>query len=656
MADNNKKINVSSEQIKANIKAINDYNNSLRESKLILIDELDIQERIKKETEIEANNKLLAIERERLIIAAKNEGVKIDKDTKRTLKDIETTQKSIVKELRTESLLRKTLTESFKVYKQEALKIIPFLMQSDKTIRNTVLNLGLSGTKANELRLTFEQSAGIVARLGGGLEDIQKIQEAYTEETGKANVLTAEMVKNTFLIGKGTSLGVEGASRLVGQFDIIGRSAKDTTQFVQNIVDVSERMGINSNKVLKNISDNFKRLNTYNFQQGSKGFAQMAMYAEKMKINMNDALNSADIAKSLEGAIDLTAQLQVMGGEFAKTDPFEMLFLSRNDPAKFTEKIADMTKGIVSFRKNADGTFEKFISPADRDRLAAVAKSMGMEASALTEIAQRQADIQRMRKQMSGMNLTENEKKLIEGAAKFNTETGKYEVSLAGKMHDISSLTKEQAESFAKQSVSLEKRAEANQTFEDVLKSTIMELKVTLLPILQTVNKVLVWVRETITPFMDKLTSGSNAWLKVVGAFAGVTIIWKGITIGLQSAASKLGSAITSKINLGSKVKTSSKLTETVEDGIKNNGGNANAGKGMLRGGAGIGAAALGIGAGIGAAAVGISKLADSMSKLNTEQLAALPKVIYSLAAAFFAFTPAIIAVSTASTAGSFLV
>ena len=48
-----------------------------------------------------------------------------------------------------------------------------------------------------------------------------------------------------------------------------------------------------------------------------------------------------------------------MGGEFAKTDPFEILFLSRNDPAKMQEKLADMTKGLVSFRKMSDGTFEK---------------------------------------------------------------------------------------------------------------------------------------------------------------------------------------------------------------------------------------------------------------------------------------------------------
>jgi hypothetical protein len=163
--------------------------------------------------------------------------------------------------------------------------------------------------------------------------------QGYADETGRARVLSAEMVKDITAIGQGTGLGIEAATRLGAQFELMGFDAKTTMDYVQGVVDTSERMGVNTTKVLKNISDNFKKLNTYTFQQGVKGFAQMAMYAEKFKIDIGQALNAASVSKTLEGAIDLTAQLQVMGGEFAKTDPFEMLFLSRNDPAKFTEKI-----------------------------------------------------------------------------------------------------------------------------------------------------------------------------------------------------------------------------------------------------------------------------------------------------------------------------
>ena len=507
-----------------------------------------------------------------------------------------------------------------------------FLQQQDKVIKNTVLNLGLSGTKAELLRNSFEQSAGFAARLGGSIEDVQNITQGYADETGRARVLSAEMVKDIVAIGKGTGLGIEQAAKLGAQFELMGFDARSTMEYVQGVVDTSERMGVNTTKILKNINDNFKRLNTYTFQQGTKGFAQMAMYAEKFKIDIGAALNAADVAKSLEGAIDLAAQLQVMGGEFAKTDPFEMLFLSRNDPAKFTEKIADMTKGIVTFRKMSDGSFEKFISPADRDRLTAVAKSLGMEASELTQIAERQAEIQRMRQQMSGIGLSPKEKELIEGAAIFSKSTGKFEVTLAGRMQDISNLTEAQAKSFAKEQVLLSKRAEEAQTFDEAFKATINELKTALLPILQSVNSVLTTIRPYLIGFTEWISKGPAAWAKVGGMFLAAGALWKGALLPLtQRAAMSTIGALGNKIGGGTK--------STI--GTQNLGGGTSfkqsVGSGLkgLGKGAGVGAAVVGMGAGVGLAADGISKLADSMSKLTPEQAKALQNIATTLAITF---------------------
>ena len=349
-------------------------------------------------------------------------------------KELLATQKAINDQLQQQIKRRQTVLDLAKQLTGQLKLGWKYLQDQDKIIKTTVLNLGMSGAKAVAMRDAFEKSAGYVTRLGGTIADIQGVMQGYADETGRARVMSAEMVKDITAIGKGTGLGIEQATKLGAQFELMGYDAKGTMDYVQGVVDTSERMGVNTTKVLKNVSDNFKKLNTYTFQQGVKGFAQMAMYAEKFKIDINQALNAVDIARTLEGAIDLAAQLQIMGGEFAKTDPFEMLFLSRNDPAKFTEKIADMTKGVVSFRKVTDSAgktvFEKFISPADRDRLAAVAKSMGMEASELTVIAERQAEIQKMRQQTAGMGLSKQQQDLIEGAAIFDQKSGKFQVQL----------------------------------------------------------------------------------------------------------------------------------------------------------------------------------------------------------------------------------
>jgi hypothetical protein len=572
-------------------------------------------------TEQIANNQLLINE-------LKSKSLYLTEDQKKVLNDLVAEQKKITegveKEKNTRQRINIILNETARLLKAG----VSYLMDSDKIIKQTVLNLGMSGVKAEMIRTSFEQSSGFAARLGGELGDIQNIMEGFADETGRARALSADMVNDIVLIGKGTALGIEQATKLGAQFEIMGFNAKGTMDYVQGVVDTSERMGVNTTKVLKNVNDNFKKLNTYTFQQGVKGFAQMAMYAEKFKIDITQALNAVDIAKTLEGAIDLVAQLQVMGGEFAKTDPFQLLFLSRNDPAKFTEKISDMTKGVVTFRKMSDGSFEKFISPADRDRLTAVAKSLGITTEEITQIAERRLDIEKMNQQLAGTGLSGREKELIQGAAIFNKQTGKFEVQLAGQMKDISTLTAEQANSFATEQVLLKKRAEDAQTFEEVLNATIMQLKSALLPILQGVNKMLGIIRPIIDPIVSFLTGDkfAPAWLKVGALFLIAGTLWKGL---LQPLAQRLGAATVGRMATaigGGAVPAAGTVAGTGAAG-----GAAGAGMGMLRGGAGIGAAALGIGAGIGAAAAGISLLANAMSKLDKEKAKILQNIVLTL-------------------------
>jgi len=636
------------------IKALKQITVDLENQRALALAMKDIDSAKARQEEINLHTAQMQTEQMRLQEELRNGNLKLTKDEKRELDGIQKSQKGINEELKKENLARKALIGTLNEFNRQIKIGWQYLQQSDKTIKSTILNLGMSGVKAETMRMSFEQSAGQVARLGGSLEDIQGIMSGYAEETGRARALSADMVKDINLIAKGTGIGIEQASKLGAQFELMGFDARTTMDYVQGVVDTSERMGVNTQKVVKNISDNFKKLNTYTFQQGAKGFAQMAMYAEKMKIDMNDALNAAKVAKSLEGAIDLAAQLQVMGGEFAKTDPFEMLFLSRNDPAKFTEKIADMTKGVVSFRKMSDGTFEKFISPADRDRLRQVAESLGMEESALTEIAQRTAEIGKMRQQMVGTGLSAKDKEVVEGMAVFNKNTGKFAVQIGKVSKDISEIGASDMKLLTKQSVSLKQRAVDAQNFEDAFKATIESLKAALLPILHGINRVLTKVQPVVDG-ISKIAGSSGGWAKAGGILIAAGLAWKAITFGLNTAATNLmrggglsrfgGHVIGGKSPIGD-------ATAPMSSGRRAAG--RNAGKGMMRGGAGIGVAAAGIGAGIGVAAVGIGELAKAIKDVDVDKLKKMNATIAILGGTMAAILiPALFVLATAGNAAA---
>ncbi len=524
-----------------------------------------------------------------------------------------------------------------------------YLQEADKTIKSTILSLGMSGTKAESMRKSFEGSAKLVSRLGGTLADIQSIQQGFADETGRARAMTASMVEDITLIGKGTGLGIEQATKLGAQFEFMGLDARRSMDYVQGIVDTSERMGVNTTKVLKNISDNFKKLNTYSFTAGVKGMAKMAQDAEKMQVSMQDALSAADAAKGLEKAIDLAANLQVMGGEFAKTDPFEWMYLARNEPEKLTAKISEMTRGLVTFKKNSEGVFEKFISPADRQRLESVAKSLGISNEEMVKITQRRADLDKMNQQLAGTGLSGREKELVQGAAVFNAKSGKFQVELAGTMKDISTLTATQAKSFEQEQKTLRERAEQAMTFDQTFKATIEILKASLLPLLQGINKYLL---PPVKILADLATKGFGGAAVAGGVLLAAAGAWKIISLKLGDVADRfvkgsarraaerglgggfggggIGGGTPATGGLPATGKGSSGLGQKriLEGQGAKLAGAGKAGAGI---GAGIGAAALGIGAGIGAAAAGISLLANSMSKLTPEQAKTLASVVKSL-------------------------
>jgi len=496
-----------------------------------------------------------------------------------------------------------------------------YLMQSDKAIKSLNLELGLSAQKSEVLRQNLTEASTYAAKMGVSIEEMGKAQAAFSEETARTAALTAEEYKNIVNIGKGTALGVEQAGKLTAQFDLLGVSIQSSERFVQGVVDSSERLGINATKVLKTLSSNMKTLNTFSFKNGIKGMAEMTQYSEKFKLDINDSINSAKLARSLEGSIEMASQLNVLGGEFAKTDPFEILYLSRNDPAKYAKKLTELTKGMATLQKTETG-FQFDITAQDQDRLKQAADALGVSYENLAESARKVAQVQQVRKETLGLNLTKDEKEYIEGIAKFDDKSGKFFATINGMQKNLSQLSAADIKAMKQQEKTLEARALDSQTFDEAFKNTIMEMKSVLLPVLQGINYIL----KGLTSFRD---SFGDTGVKIAGGFllaattlGGAFKIGKNVLSGAAGLMSKLASGAGSMLGGG--------------------GGGAVGGAAKGAGGAGsaasiasVGVAAAGIGAGVGAAALGISKLAEAFKELDPKQIEGVNSAIKALGLTF---------------------
>lgn len=606
--------------------------------KIALEEEIINQERIKQQNIIEILNKY------------ESDGLKIHGNKLKSLEKERKESLNITRESEKRLKITKAtlaiLNESISVTAKGVSSMSGFLMESDAAIKSVALELGLSGERAAILRNSFEDSAVFAAGLGANMKDVAQMTSIYAEETGRARMHNKENLEAITEIAKGTALGVEGAAQLAAQYEMFGFNAKDTAQEVQNIVDTTERMGVNTGKVLKTVSKNFKTLQKFTFRGGSQGIADMAMYATKFKVNMDEVINSLEKGRALDSVIEMSAQLQVLGGQFGNlADPMAMLFESRNDPEAYTKRINEMTKGMVTMNKTAKGFELQIASPMAQDQLAAAAKALGMTTDELTQQAFRMREIQQTRSQMFSKGFTKDEKEIVEGLAKFDKNTGRMMVEVGGVATDVSQLTSKQVQALKQEQSTLEERAKASQSFDKAFENTVMQLKSTLLPLLNNINSVL----ETIRPPVEKLIKffdESNSWVKGGMLVAGA-LLFSATKLGIAFAKAKVLDAV----GVGGKGGVGSVLSKSAVGGTspKSVGGavaKGAGGSGMLKGGLGIGAAGVGIGAGVGAAAVGISELADSMSKLTPEQAETLENIAMTLAIAFPAAAIGIAAVA----------
>lgn len=533
-----------------------------------------------------------------------------------------------------------------------------FLMQSDAAIKSLNLELGLSGERAQILRESFEDSAGFAARMGVSVADLGRMQSIYAEETGRARMHNEANLEAMTLIAKGTNLGIEGAAQLAAQYEMMGFNATDTALEVQRIVDTTERMGVNTSKVLKAVNRNFKSLQKFTFKGGSQGIADMAIYSEKFKINMNEVMDSLQKGRALDSVIEMSAQLQVLGGQFANlSDPMAMLFESRNDPAAYTKRINEMTKGMVTMNKTAEGFELQIASPMAQDQLKRAAEALGMTTDELTQQAYRMREIQQTRSQMFAKGFTSEEKEIIESIAKFDKKTGRMMVDIGGVATDVSNLTTDQIDMLKEQQASLEARAEASQTFDQALNNTIQELKSALLPMLQGINQILETVRPVFKAIGD--FANNNDWAKPLlggaGMLMGASILLGKVITPLGMVAKTLTSGISKiipSIKGGDAKNVSNKGTNVGKSAVGKGGGMLGKAGGFGTG-AGLGVAALGAGAGVMLAAKGLSELADSMKELDSTQIWALPATMLAMSVGAFAAAPAITALGASSTVGA---
>jgi len=390
------------------------------------------------------------------------------------------------------------------------------LFEVDKSIRTASTSMGLLGKRSDMFRKNLSLAAGQSTIFGADIKELAAIQATYSDELGRASLLSAKALVDVAAISEATGLGAENTGKMVADFERQGISAERTAKFINQVVNDSSRMGINSTKVVKNIQQNLKLLNKYNFSGGVNGLAKMAKTATKLGIDMNFVSGMAEKLFDIEGAVDMSAQLQVLGGEWSKlADPFRLMYMARNDVGALQEEVIKAASASARFSKET-GKFE--IGAMEMQRLRKIAEATGLEFEELSSGAKAAAQAAGKRNQIR-YNFDPETKEFIENVS-FINKKGEAVISLESGDKLVKQLTMAdyQAIRAAKnEQASLAKRAQEAKTFDETLGNVITQFKQLLLPFLNAFDKAFRPVAERLSRALGdkKLIKGIEDAAKV---------------------------------------------------------------------------------------------------------------------------------------------
>jgi hypothetical protein len=432
------------------------------------------------------------------------------------------------------------------------------LFELDKSMKQSALSMGILSKGTEGFRATIKGAALQTNMIGIGIKELSVLQSTYSEQLGRTVEMSQQGLTYLGQMAAATGLGAEGAAQMAAEFENQGLSAERTGQFIEQTMNDTHKMGLNATKVVKNIQSNIKMLNRYNFKDGVKGLSKMAALVSKLGVSMEFATGMADKLWDVEGAVDMSAQLQVMGGEWAKmADPFHLMYMARNDMAGLTEELGNAAAASAKFNSKT-GEFD--LGAMEMHKLKIIAEQTGVAYDDLVTAGKNAAKYTKIKSQLNfslgGGKDAEELKEFITNKSVLN-KNGEASIMINGQPKLLKQMNEQDKQILKAQmaeTATMEERAKQASTFDEQITYLINQLKVFLLPLVETMNKNLI---PKLQGLSDKFTMKGGWGEKIekfatmvgewVSSIAGFMIEWPKLTAGLYlfaKAAPTIGKVI----------------------------------------------------------------------------------------------------------------
>lgn len=239
---------------------------------------------------------------------------------------------------------------------------------------NIAADMGQTEIQTQQINNNIGQIGIAAAQWGVNIEEALSFITQFSQITGLNHILLVQQISDLSAIAKATGLGVQTTGEMYANMELIGYSTGLFHKYVESTRKTSAELGINITKVLTTVNKLLPAYNALNFKDGIKGLTALVIKTQGLRFELDNMRNLAVQIFNPEGAIELSAKLRVLGGNFAKmADPFSLMLKAQTDAAGLIDDVVGAVSGLAV--KGKDGIFS--IPPAQQGLLREFAAATG---------------------------------------------------------------------------------------------------------------------------------------------------------------------------------------------------------------------------------------------------------------------------------------
>jgi hypothetical protein len=272
---------------------------------------------------------------------------------------------------------------------------------------------GISGKLSEGLRDSMISASAEGKQFGFTLSQIGDFYTTLSEQSGKFSLINANTIKEAQPVAAALNMSLSELATSLGDYEKVGLGAKETTKAIGDAAVRSISLGLNARKVADGMKESVGKLNEYGFKNGVAGLERMVQKSVEFKLSMDSVATIADKVLNPEGAVDLAANLQVLGGAIGDFgDPIKMMYDATNNMEGLQDSLIGAAKGLATYNKE-QGRFEITGINLRRGKEMASALGMTMEQLGKTAVAAQERVAASTALMSTGLKIDDKEKEFL---------------------------------------------------------------------------------------------------------------------------------------------------------------------------------------------------------------------------------------------------